>query len=164
MTDLPNDSQVIAATFSEQLAIGAGMIALCVVIHGLFLFRLSRAMRGKAASERLAHLDALSLRGTLLTLGVVFALVFVHFLEIWIFAFLYDYLGALPTFEDSLYISTISYSTVGFDDASIVKEWRMVAATESILGVILLGWSTAFFVRVLGLIESDRSGEEIEPR
>jgi hypothetical protein len=31
--------------------------------------------------------------------------------------------------------------------------WRLVAAFESILGVILLGWSTAFFIRVLSRID-----------
>ena len=157
MTNLPDDSQIIEATFSQQLAISAGMIALCVLIHGIALFTLTHAMRTKAAKERFHKLQPLSLQGTLFTLGVVLALVLVHFVEIWAFALLYGFLGALPTFEDSLYISTISYSTVGFSDSQIAVEWRMIAAAESILGVILLGWSTAFFIRVLGRLESDPS-------
>ena len=89
------------------------------------------------------------------TLIAVFAIIFIHFVEIWLFAFLYDYLGALHSFSESLYFSTISYATIGYSDASIHDEWRMVAALEGVVGIILLGWSTAFFVRILGRLEGD---------
>lgn len=132
------------------------MIAVCVVIHGMGLFTLSRAMHSERAESLFDTLKPLSFRGALLTLGIVFALIFVHFVEIWLFAFLYDYLGALHSFSEALYFSTISYATIGYSDASIHTEWRMVAALEGVLGVILLGWSTAFFVRVLGRLEGER--------
>ena len=32
----------------------------------------------------------------------------------------------------------------------------MIAASEGIIGVLMLGWSTAFFVRVLSKLESRR--------
>ncbi|MGN3973717.1 potassium channel family protein [Tsuneonella sp. SYSU-LHT278] len=160
MNQLPSDQQVIEATFNAQLAVGAGMIALCVVIHGLGLFTLQRVMRGEAAEERLRHLEPLSFRGTLFTLLVVFALIFIHFVEIWLFAFFYDFVGAQWSFENALYFSTISYATIGYNDASIAHEWRLVGALEGVLGVIMLGWSTAFFVRVLGRIEDTHGTEQ----
>ena len=152
---LPDNEQVFEATFNAQLGVGAAMIALCVIIHGLGLFTLQKAMHGEAADERFRNLEPLSLRGTIFTLLTVFALIFVHFVEIWLFAFVYDFIGALPNFHESLYFSTISYSTIGYGDESIAHQWRMVAALEGILGVIMLGWSTAFFVRVLGRLEGD---------
>lgn len=161
MNQLPDDQQVLDATFNMQLAVGAGMIALCVIIHGLGLFTLQRAMRGKAAEERLKHIEPLSFHGTLFTLLVVFALVFIHFVEIWLFAFLYALVGAQWSFQNALYFSTISYSTIGYNDTSIAHDWRMVGALEGVLGVILLGWSTAFFVRLLSRIEGD--GREPRP-
>jgi hypothetical protein len=155
MTQLPDNEQLIEATFSGQLGVGLGMIALCVFIHGMGLFTLQRIMHAKAIEERLDKCEALSFSGALFTLMTVFALIFVHLTEIWLFAFLYDYLGALPDFEESLYFSTISYSTIGYSDTSIVEDWRMIAALEGILGVIMLGWSTAFFVRILGRLEGE---------
>ncbi|MGV3555463.1 MAG: potassium channel family protein [Croceibacterium sp.] len=147
--------QVISATFDEQLAIGAGMIALCVLIHGIGLFTLRRTLLGHDPVSRFAHIKPLSLRGTGFTLLVVLTIILIHFVEIWLFAFLYDLLRALPTFQDALYFSTISYSTIGYNDASIAENWRMIAALEGMLGVILLGWSTAFLVRVLGALEAE---------
>jgi hypothetical protein len=160
MKHLPTDQQVIDATFNMQLAVGAGMIALCVIIHGIGLFTLQKAMRSEAATERFKHIEPLSFRGTIFTVAVVFALIFLHFLEIWLFAFLYSYVGAQWSFQNSLYFSTISYATIGYNDASVTHQWRMVGALEGILGVILLGWSTAFFVRLLGRIEAAGSGRE----
>ena len=164
MTEIPINDQVIEATFNQQLAVGAGMIAVCVVIHGVALFTLQRLMSTLKAVRHIEAAEALSFGGTILTLAMVFALIFVHFVEIWLFAFLYDFLGALPTFQDSLYYSTISYSTVGYNDEQISPNWRMIAALESILGIILLGWSTAFFVRTLKRLEERGPADQSHDR
>ena len=153
--NLPDDAQVISATFNEQLLIGAAMIALCVVIHGMGLFTIQRLVSGERMTERFETLRPLSITGAGFTLVAVFAIIFIHFVEIWLFAFLYDYLGALHSFSEALYFSTISYATIGYSDASIHQEWRMVAALEGVVGIILLGWSTAFFVRILGRLEGE---------
>lgn len=149
------DPRVFSATFSEQLAVGAAMIALCVIVHGLGLFTLGRLMHGERAEERLERMQPLSLRGTFFTLCIVFALFAVHFVEIWLFAFLYDFLGAVRSFENALYVSTVSYTTMGVSDGSIERHWRLVPAIEGLLGFLLIGWSTAFFIRVLNRLERD---------
>ena len=155
--NLPDNSQVISATFNQQLLVGAVMIAICVVIHGMGLFTIQRAISGERMTKRFETLRPLSVTGAGFTLMAVFAIIFIHFVEIWLFAFLYDYLGALHSFSESLYFSTISYATIGYSDASIHDEWRMVAALEGVVGIILLGWSTAFFVRILGRLEGDEA-------
>ncbi|MGE3692701.1 MAG: potassium channel family protein [Novosphingobium sp.] len=138
----------------DQFAISALMLIACVVFHGLGLAGLNQAMRGEAAVERLRHIDPLSPRGALFTLGVVLAIFALHGVEIWAFAFLYLGLGAVPTLENALYFSTISYSTVGYNDTHIMDQWRLTGAFESIIGVVMLGWSTAFFFRMLGRIDA----------
>ena len=35
---------------------------------------------------------------------------------------------------------------VGYSDAAMAEQWRLVSAIEGINGIILIGWSTAFFV------------------
>ena len=156
MTDIQDkvDPHVWSATFSEALGVGAGMIALCVIIHGLGLFTLRRLMHSERGRERLRHLEPLSLRGTLFTLFVVFAIISLHFLEIWLFALLYDVVGALRSFQEALYVSTSSYATLGASSA-ISRQWRLVGAIEGLIGFILIGWSTAFFFRVLERLERD---------
>lgn len=141
------------ATLLIEFAVSSVMVVLCVAIHGVGLFSLSRAMRTELAIERLRHIDPLSRRGAAFTLGMVVAIISLHGAEIWLFTGFYLLSGAIPTVEEALYFSTISYSTVGYSDIHITQEWRLLGAFESILGVILLGWSTAFFLRTLSRID-----------
>lgn len=137
-----------------QFATSSMMVVLCVAIHGIGLFSLTKAIRTEASIERLRKIDPLSPRGALFTLAVVVAMLALHGVEIWAFAFVYLGTGAVTGLENALYFSTISYSTVGYNDAHISDAWRLLGAFESILGVFLLGWSTAFFFRMLGRIDA----------
>ena len=136
-----------------QFAVSSVMVVFCVVIHGLGLFGLNRAMRTETSIERLKRIDPLSPRGTAFTLGVVIAMLALHGIEIWLFALAYMALGAIPQLEPALYFSTISYSTVGYNDLHMAPDWRLLGAFESVLGIFLLGWSTAFFFRMIGRID-----------
>lgn len=138
-----------------QFAISTALVAICVLVHGVGLFSLNRAMKTEASAERLRDLDPLSARGVAFTFGIVVALIALHGIEIWLFAGTYLLVDALRTLEEALYFSTISYSTVGFNDALMAHDWRLIPAFESILGVIMLGWSTAFFFRMLGRIDGE---------
>jgi hypothetical protein len=140
--------------FALQITVSILMALLCVTIHGIGLFSLSRALRSEAASERLQHIDALSPRGAIFTISIVLAMFLLHGLEILAFAMMIWQLGAVPGFEDAVYYSTISYSTVGYQDTHMANDWRMLGAVESVLGIFLIGWSTAFFFLVLGRIEA----------
>lgn len=131
-----------------QFSVSSAMVVLCVFIHGLGLAGLSKALWTEANLERMQRIDALSPLGLFFTVSVVVALITLHGLEIWAFALLYLWLGAIGTLSDALYFSTISYSTVGYNDTHIMPDWRLLGAFESILGMILLGWSTAFFFRM----------------
>ena len=137
-----------------QFAVSTVMLVLCVAIHGLGLFSLARLLRTESSLERLQRVNPLSPRGALFTLTIVLAIISLHGIEIWIFAVTYLVTGAIKTLEASIYFSTISYSTVGYNDTHILTEWRLLGAFESILGMILLGWSTSFFFRMLGRIDA----------
>lgn len=129
-----------------QLMIATVMVLVTVLIHGLGLLGLSRLLRGEQIEERQAHISPLSLRGLLVTLAAVLGLFVLHGSEIWLYSLLYLQLGALPGIEEAVYFSTITYGTIGYDDDGFHPAWQLVAAIEGINGVLLLGWSTAFFI------------------
>lgn len=137
-----------------QFIVSTLLVVACVGIHGAGLFGLSGLLRTEAAIERINRITPLSPRGAVFTLTIVLAIIALHGLEIWLFAAVYLKTGAIGTVEDALYFSTISYSTVGYNDTHIAPDWRLLGAFESILGMILLGWSTAFFFRMLGRIDA----------
>ena len=125
------------------------MVIVTVAIHGLGLALLARAVSGERHAEEVRHLPPMSLRGAAFTLITVLSLFVLHGLEIWSYASLYSVIDAFGRFEEALYFSTISYAAIGYGDASLPEKWRLLGAIEGINGVILLGWSTAFFVNLL---------------
>ena len=131
------------------LAIATGMVLATVAIHGAGLLALTRLLRLERREEEAESISPLSPKGIAFTFAVVMGLFVIHGVEIWLYAALYLFAGALPDLHTAVYFSTITYGTIGYDDEGIVRAWQLVAAIEGINGVLLLGWSTAFFVALM---------------
>lgn len=140
----------------QELLAATLLATLCIIIHGLGLALITKMIRPSDDPNRVTHLPPVSVHGILITIVLVLTLFVIHGVEIWLFALFYLFVDALPDLSSALYFSTISYSTVGYNDELIETTWRNVGALESISGVILLGWSTAYFVRILGHIDYKR--------
>jgi len=132
-----------------ELSIATVMVVLTVLMHGAGLFTLTRILRLEAREEAAESIDALSARGVIVTLSVILGLFGLHGLEIWLYAFLYHGIGAVDGLREAVYFSTITYGAIGYDDAAMAEQWRLVSAIEGINGIVLIGWSTAFFVTVV---------------
>jgi hypothetical protein len=131
-----------------QLLVGLALVAITVVIHGGGLMLLSRWKKiDDSDPNSVSPTDLLDLGHAILTVLALFAL---HGLEIWLYAVFYSVMDVMPRLYDALYFSTMTYSTLGFDDAGLDYGWRLVAAIESLNGLLLIGWSTAFFIGAVG--------------
>lgn len=129
-----------------ELLVATVMVLLTVFIHAIGLLFLGRLTRYEMLEERKLAIAPLSLAAVALTMSVVLGLFFLHALEIWLYAALYLKLGAIQTLREAVYFSTQTYAAIGFGNEALDPQWRLVAAIEGVNGVILLGWSTAFFV------------------
>jgi voltage-gated potassium channel Kch len=78
--------------------------------------------------------------------GVILIL---HLIEIGVWAGVYFWQHCLPDFETSLYFSATTYTTLGYGDVVLPRPWRLAGVLESLTGVLLLGWSAAFFFAVV---------------
>lgn len=72
-----------------------------------------------------------------------------HTLEIWLHAAAYLLVGAAANFEEALYFSTVTYTTLGYGDIVLAQTWRIFGAIEGATGLMMIGWSTAFLVSIL---------------
>ncbi len=133
-----------------ELALSTVMVVLTVAIHAAGLFALTRLMRLEDRKEALAHVHPMSLHGFAATLFAILGIFVLHGMEIWLYAFLYTFLGAVETLRDAVYFSTITYGAIGYSDEKMAEQWHLVSAIEGINGIVLIGWSTAFFVTVIG--------------
>ncbi len=126
----------------SQLTIGSALVVVTVLVHGVSLDIIVRALRA-IGMETLNRWRLLSL--SLFVLAVFSA----HVIEIWIWAVFYFFIEEISTFKTALYFSTSSFTTVGYGDLTLSEEWRLLGSLESANGMILFGWSTAFIFTVI---------------
>jgi hypothetical protein len=83
---------------------------------------------------------------------VTFSVACVLIAEVWIWGIFYYFIGAVPDFETALYFSTSSFTTVGFGDVYLQKDWRLLSSIEAMNGFIMFGWATAFIFEIVSQV------------
>jgi len=127
----------------SNLALGALVISLNVIVHTVGLVALARWM------SWIVHWFSLhrhSLGKTVAMVTTVLGLFLVHTVEIWIWAVVYLAVGVVAGLEDAVYFSTVTFATLGYGDITPPSGWRVFAALEAMNGFILIGWSIAYLV------------------
>ena len=145
-------------SLATQLIFATAMAALTVIMH---LLGLSLLIAATNHHSSFLQTDKHLVGQMIVLVGVSFGLFILHGAEIWSYAALYYLVGAIRSFEDALYFSTATYATIGYGDLTLSKSWRVLGAIEGANGVILLGWSTAFFISIVArmrALEHDWSG------
>ncbi len=141
-------------TLVHQLILATSLVAGTVIFHlaGLsVLLALLRQHRRNSRKERVIF-DVAAV------LIAAFGLFSLHTVEIWAWAAAYHLLNLLPGWEEAIYFSTTTYVTIGYGDVVLDRGGRLFGAIEGANGIILLGWSTAFFFKIvdrLKLLERD---------
>jgi ion channel len=128
----------------DQLILATAMVIAVVLVHLVGLAALTYGLRSHFRSLRGRPVMPL----TLLVIATV-GLLAIHTVEIWSYAAAYVVLGAFSGFEQALYYSTVTYTSIGYGDVLMPHEWRILGAIEGAAGIIMFGWSTAFLVSVL---------------
>lgn len=124
------------------ILIGGVLIGATVLIHVLGLMLVSTV--ASHMRERL-HLHGTPHR-VVVMLAIVLGLFAVVTVEIWVWTIFYILLGVAPDMETALYLSTVTFSTVGYGDVVPNSAWRTLAALEGVTGFLMIGWSTAYLV------------------
>ena len=128
-----------------QITLGATMIVITTVIQGVFTMYGIERLR-----EHLDHHPSGALVRSTLKLSIfVMWLFLATVIEVWAWAMLYLFLGAIQELEKAVYFSTVTFTTLGFGDITLDEEWRLLSSFEAANGLLMFGWSTALvFVAV----------------
>jgi len=79
-------------------------------------------------------------------------LMLLHFIEIMLWAMVFlmiPQLDKLSHWEEAIYFSTVTYTTLGYGDITLSPVWRIMSGFEAMNGILLFGWSTAMFYAVV---------------
>ena len=126
-------------------------MAVCVVIHATGVTTMLRRIRPHASSRlRLGRLVWVFIR-------LAAWIVFLHLMEIAVWAAYYFWRGAMPDFQTAVYFSAVTYTTTGYGDLVLSPEWRLVGAIEALTGILMCGWSTGFFFAIVSRIHTEEA-------
>ncbi len=138
-----------------NLVLGTVIISGTVLIHTFGLMGVTRVMS--------ILVDRFRMHGrrsrVLAMITIVFGLFVVMTIEVWFWAFSYWIIGAFGSFEEALYFSTVTFSTLGYGDLIPHQEWRLLAGMEGIDGFLLIGWSTAYLIAASTRVGPFESGK-----
>ncbi len=129
----------------RQLLHAFTLMALCVVVHASGVSSALRLVRPRRARRFLAR--------TLPFVVLAAWMIVCHLLEISIWAWFYEWKGAMPDLASALYFSAVTYTTTGYGDLVLPDAWRLVGGVEALTGILMCGWSTGFFFAVVSRID-----------
>ena len=126
-----------------RLVAASCLMALCVAIHAWGLsWAFQNLRRSSLRGSRLW-------RSTGLFIAVAVWIVLLHLVEISVWAAMYVWNGAIADLPSAMYFSAVTYTTTGYGDVVLPKEWRLDGAVEALTGILMCGWSTGFFFAVV---------------
>jgi hypothetical protein len=135
----------------SKLLIAWSLTALCVIVHAMGMTVLLRWV--KHSAERMVGHFWFSTWLLVRTAGWIILL---HLVEIAIWAFFYTWKHGMPDLQSSLYFSAVTYTTTGYGDLLLPNEWRLVGGIEALTGILMCGWSAAFFFAVVSRMHQTR--------
>jgi voltage-gated potassium channel Kch len=128
-----------------RLSMAAGLVATTVVIQALFM---SAGLRTFKRMEE-QRPGRMARRAAITTVIWVLFLLIPITLDVTLWATFYYVSGALPSLDEALYFSAVTFTTVGYGDIILSHEWRQLATFEAINGWIIFGWATALIMAVI---------------
>ncbi|MCI0748384.1 MAG: potassium channel family protein [Verrucomicrobia subdivision 3 bacterium] len=128
------------------------LVAATVIVHAAGLAVALRPMLRRAESVDVGFWPV-----TWLVIRTVCWLIVIHVVEIAVWALFYSWQRCLPDIESSLYFAGVTYTTVGYGDLVLPKEWRLLGPVEGLAGILMCGLSTGFFFAMVSRIHEART-------
>ncbi len=129
--------------------IGIVLVVVTVIIHGV-----GTISWASLATRRYADQDGMlrAGKGLQIVVGTVLVLLILHVFEIVVWAYTYLLLlpaGELDSFEEAVYFSFVTFTTLGYGDITLTQGWRLLSGIEALNGIMLVGWTTAMLFAVV---------------
>ena len=126
----------------DIILIGSLLIFLSIIIHSAVTMLTYQLIynkhHGDSKLKRVIYIDL-----------IVIAIMTATIAEGVLWAISYSSIGAFKTFEEAMYFSLVTYTTLGYGDLVLQDSHRLMGAIEAANGVIMFGWSTSIVVFVI---------------
>jgi voltage-gated potassium channel Kch len=138
-----------------KLFIAWTLMAVCVAVHAVGMTVALRLL-----NQMSARMGTRFWYATWMLVRIAGWAILLHLLQIAMWAFFYTWKEALPDLTTALYFSAVTYTTTGYGDVVLPGQWRLVGAVEALTGIIMCGWSAAFFFAVVSQMNEARQSRK----
>jgi hypothetical protein len=135
MPALPSDPYV---TSLEEVFWGGVLVAITMAMHG---FGMPVVLRLQGALLRHFEKTQSFAKGIAILIIASWSILFVHLMEVLVWAAFLLWKGALPTASLAYYFSLNEYTTVG-SAYSLPLRWRLLEGMIAMAGLLTFAWST----------------------
>ena len=142
-----------------QLAIGSALILATVMITALSWWLmevpLERFRRWAVHTPRRSRIAVVLAAVLLYTLGVLTV-------SVWLWAIAFSALGLFATLEEAVYFALVTFTTLGFGDILLPRDWRLLGGMAATNGFLSFSLLTAILVETFRVLRRARQGERFD--
>lgn len=133
------------------------LFAWCLVATTVFFHAAALVIVLNPVLRLTAQLETRFWPVTWLVVRITWWLIVIHLVEIAVWALFFSWQKCLPDVESAFYFSGVTYTTVGYGDFVLPKEWRLFGPVEGLTGILMCGLSTAFLFATLSRVYRPRT-------
>lgn len=131
-----------------QIGTGTALLVISALLH--------IALSAKIVGHLKRHQRLRNLKGQMdlvRLVSLIFAtFVLSHTAHVYLWAFVFWLVGALPGYEEPIYFALVTYTTLGYGDVTLDAQFRILGAMASVTGILMFGLTTAFLVGVFSRV------------
>jgi hypothetical protein len=165
MPPLPSDPYIISL---EEVFWGGVLVAITMTMHG---FGMPIILRVQYFLRRRFEATPSFAKGIVILIFASWSILFVHLLEVVVWAAFFLWKGALPSASLAYYFSLNEYTTVG-SAYGLPQHWRLLEGMIAMAGLLTFAWSTGilftlaqdFQEQQMKLIEQRHKRQSATPR
>ena len=129
-----------------QIALGSGLMLGSMVIGAMLIWLLEWAYaRSEAWLLRAPHRPKLVLIVLVSSLAVMAMVT----LSVWLWAAVFHLLDVFDTFEEAMYFTLVTFTTLGYGDVLLPPGWRILGGMAAANGLLSFGLTTALLIESL---------------
>lgn len=125
----------------SQIILGSIALCICAIWHIWVLLTLIKKLHKYSKAQNSDFQNPLRI-----TILIFLVILFSHTIQFYFWASTYWLMGGISAFQDAIYFSLVTYTTLGYGDIILAEGFRTLAAMEAVTGVLVFGISTAFLV------------------
>ena len=142
-----------------QLLIGSVLILATVMLTALSWWLLEvpleRFRRWAVRTPRRSRIAVVLSAVLIYTLAVMT-------MSVWLWALAFEALGLFGTLEEAVYFALVSFTTLGFGDILLPKDWRLLGGMAAANGFLSFSLLTAILVETFRVMRRARRGEHFD--